>query len=150
MNGVWIAVAGFIGASLGSILTGAVVERYRQRNRLRLAAIDKRLEAYQTGCRWIFKIGGRLLTIQDLEKSMSEEETQTLRNELQEMRYNAMRWVQNHYLYLGRKISLTLMRAFENGDAEQVMATREVIDREAGLPSLNADWPLFGLMKNQK
>ena len=40
---VWMAVSSFIGATLGAIF----VEWYRQRNRLRLAAIDKRLEVYQ-------------------------------------------------------------------------------------------------------
>ena len=40
---VWAAVSSFVGATFGAIF----VEWYRQKNRLRLAAIDKRLEVYQ-------------------------------------------------------------------------------------------------------
>ena len=47
-----VAVCGFIGAILGNV----VVEWYRNQNRLRLAAIDKRLQAHQEAYAWSVKL----------------------------------------------------------------------------------------------
>ena len=59
------AILSFFGAILGSLVTGYIVEHYRQKNRLQLAAIDKRLEAYQEGYSKIVLIGAKIITLQD-------------------------------------------------------------------------------------
>ena len=61
MDNVWMAIAGFIGAILGSVITGYLVELYRQKNRLQLAALDKRLEAYQEGFRRAVELGAQIM-----------------------------------------------------------------------------------------
>ena len=60
MNGTWLAIGtpvlSFVGALLGTFITGYLVESHRQKNRLQLAAIGKRLEAYQDAFTWNLKI----------------------------------------------------------------------------------------------
>ena len=80
-----MTVAGFIGATLGSLITGYLVESHRQRNRLQLAAIDKRLEAHQDGFRLVFEIAAHLETLQNLKEANSLEEDLPENEKLQQV-----------------------------------------------------------------
>ena len=124
MNGTWLAIGtavlSFFGAILGSFITGYLVESHRQKNRLQLAAIDKRLEAYQEGYRRVVEIGIRI----------SKRD-----KELPEMRSEAMQWLKGHYLYLGVEIGQKLYEAFNSDDEKQIDAAFEALEQAAGLPS---------------
>ena len=132
MNSIWVAIAGFVGATLGSLVTGVLVERYRQRNRLQLVAAEKRLEIYQAGLKWAAQIGGRLLSLKKQEKSPSEDE------KLQKLRADAKDWFQGSHLYLGPGVDRVLWRAFSTDEEKQIDAAFDIIEKQAGLPSLRA------------
>lgn len=147
MNGVWMAVGGFIGAMMGSL----VVELYRQRNRLRLAAIDKRLEAYQEGFRWVSEMAPKIWLIQNLKRPNEVPQRSEERQKLEKMRDDASIWLKNHYLFLDAEVGQQLAELFTNGeDVEQFRAARDAITRAAGLPSLKEDWWPFGRGGSQK
>lgn len=93
MDGIWIAMAGFMGATFGSVITGYLIEFYRQRNRLQLAAVDKRLEVYQEGYRRVLEIA--LFILGSIKQNMRPDDSK-----LQTMRSDALGWLQGHYLYL--------------------------------------------------
>ena len=156
MDSIWMAVGGFVGATLGTLVTGSFVESYRQKNRLQLAAIDKRLEAWQAGCQWIVELGTQVRAVQELENpeysnySDYEEQKQKERNDLQTMREEAIKWLTGHSLYLGGEISQMLVQAFRGDDLKKYRAALGAIEREAGLPSLSEDWPPFRFTKDRK
>lgn len=122
MDGILLAVSGFIGATLGSVITGWLMERYRQRNRLQLAAIDKRLETHQEAYRLVIELG----------VPTEEKEHIKLWND-------ATLWLQSHYLYLDPKVGQHLVRALKNGgtDMQLLRAARNAIEQAAGLPNWN-------------
>ena len=135
MNGVWMTVAAGVLSFIGAILGTLIAERHRQKNRLRLAAVDKRLEVYQEAFRLVVELGHKIHTLRKLEKSDSEE------NMVQIMRTNALEWLRGHYLYLGEEVGEELRKAFRSdGDDEQFNVAFRAIQRAVGLPNLNDDW----------
>ena len=140
MNSIWIAVAGFVGAALGSLFTGVVVEYYRQRNRLQLVAAEKRLEIYQVGLNWAAQIGGRLVVLKGQGESPSEDER------LQELRADARIWFRESFLYLSRGVAPVLWRAFNTDDEKHVDAAFDIVEKLTDLPSLGGDrwWSFVG------
>ena len=152
MNGAWLAIGtavlSFFGAVLGSLITGYLAESYRQRNRFQLAAVDKRLEAYQKGCEWAVNIGAHIVATQDMDMDqlLSEEEKKTRQTELETMQREALRWVAAHTLYLGGKIRRKLAQMFQNPDAERLRTVLGVIEKEVGLPSLSENWWPFRIV----
>ena len=134
MDGILLAVGGFIGATFGSLVAGYFAELYRQRNRLQLAAVEKRLEIHQECYAWVLAIAAQISTLQDQGISLSEDE------KFQKKKRDAIRWLQNHYLYLGREAGQKFVGALKSNDLEQFCAARDAIKREAGLPSLSEDW----------
>ena len=140
----WLLVSGlmaFIGAAIGSVITGFAVELYRQRNRLRLAAIDKRLEAYQEGFRLVSVMAKPVWRIQNLKGLDAAPQRSKERRKLERLRRYASRWLLKHRLYLDGKVGQQLGELFRDGDDfEQFRDARGAIERAAGLPSLKEDW----------
>ena len=123
MNGVWMAVGGFIGATLGTMLTGYVVEWYRQKNRLRLAVIDKRLEVHQEAYTLFVKLW--IST-----KVGSEEEASDIRDECFE-------WWAKNCLYLSKKTRQEFAEVClsTDTDSDRSLNVCAMIAEEIGLPS---------------
>ena len=126
------------------------MENVSQRNRLQLAAVDKRLEAYQEGFEWVVEIGGQTVTLRKLEEAhLDESELQTMRNKLQTMRNDAFKWLRGHYLYLGMEIGQQFLGTLKGDDKEeQFRSVIRAIERAAGLPDLNENWQFFETDRN--
>lgn len=122
---MWVAVASFLGAILGSL----IVEWYRQRNRLQLAAIDKRLEAYQEAYRRTLKIIDYVQEHKAYPERplFDDDEFRALENEAKE-------WLEGHYLYLGNEVGGKVAMAIGTLDEEHLQAARRAIEKESGLP----------------
>ena len=142
MDGISVVIGGFIGATLGSIITGYFVESHRQKNRLQLAAIDKRLEVYQDAYRWTLKISDYIQNWQEQNPAgpiSSDEGFKTLQHE-------ANQWLEGHYLYLGKAGEKVVMAIWPSstggipGIENHLQAARRTLEQEAGLPSLSGDW----------
>ena len=124
MNGVWMAVGGFVGATLGTILTGYIVEWYRQKNRLRLAAIDKRLEVNQEA--YTFSVNLWISTTVGNEEGTSD------------IREEGFEWWTKNCLYLSKESSQEFAKVClsTNTDPDQIFNVCRVIRKETGLPNL--------------
>ena len=143
MDNVWMAIAGFIGAILGSVITGYLVELYRQENRLQIAALDKRLEAYQEGFRQAVELGAQIMASRLPEEPHPEEKS------VQELQHEGFEWLLNNNIYLGEEVGYKLLRAFRNTDVGHVRGALIAIEQAAGLPRLNDDWWPFSLDENR-
>ena len=129
MRAMLVAMSSFVGAALGSVITSCLVERYRQRNRLRLAALDKRLEAYQEAYRRILKIIDYVQEHEAYPESplIHDEQFKALEDEARE-------WLEGHYLYLGNKLGGKVSKAIGTPVEEHLQAARRAIEKESGLP----------------
>ena len=104
------ALAALGGATLGTIL----VECYRQGNRLRLAAIDRRLDAYQKAHRLAFDNAVHLSVLQDFKETSSEDAKQAkheLEKQFEVLRKESREWILDHYLYLDGKVNRQIAKA---------------------------------------
>ena len=135
MDGILVAVGGFFGATFGSVIAGYLIESYRQKNRLQLAAVDKRLEAYQEGYRRVVDIGIRVS--ERREGPCAKDEA------LLKLRSEAIEWLKRNYLYLGVKIGVKLHEAFTSDDEKQADAALIALQQAAGLPSVGGKWRNF-------
>ena len=137
MSGVWIAVGGFIGATLGTILTGCIVEWYRQNNRLRLTAIDKRLEVHQEAYTLFVKLW--IST-----RVGSEEQVSDIRDECFE-------WWAKSCLYLSKKTRQKFVEVCfsTDTDSDRILNVCAIIAKEIGLPSSTEQdfFPVAKLLK---
>ena len=118
MNTFWTALAAFGGATVGTIL----VEWYRQLNRLRLAAIDKRLETHQEA----FALCRRL-TVASIQcdyyvakkrelKAGAEAEVDGMpeaRENMDKIVHECFRWFDTHCLYLDIESRQAFKTAYE-------------------------------------
>lgn len=147
MDGVWVAVGGFFGATLGSLVTGYLVELYRQKNRLQLAAVEKRLQAHQEGYKWALDVGVCILTLQGIEKEMSDntEAIQTAQADLYETRNKAGEWWSKNCLYLDKEVSNLLGLALMRGGLDENNAASKALEQAVGLPRLTDDQRPFRL-----
>ena len=121
-----------------------MVESHRQKNRLQLAAIDKRLEAYQDAYSWTLKIGDHIWAWR---RQNPERQSFLEDEEFKALQHEAVQWLQEHYLYLGKagkKVVMAIwLPAEEHLHEEYLQAARRALEQEAGLPSLNDDWRPF-------
>ena len=118
------------------------LENIAQRNRLQLAALDKRLEAYQEAYRWTIEIGTRIYNLQKGNTPPSGDQ------QLRTKRLSATNWLQSHYLYLGAEIGGKLLDTFKGKDVKQFDTALTALEKAAGLPSLSEDWQHFELGGN--
>ena len=124
MDAILVAVGGLI-----SVITGYLVERYRQRNRLQLAAIDKRLEAYQEAYQRILKI------IDYVQEHKAYSERPLFHDEkFRALEDEAKEWLEGHYLHLGNEVGGKVAKAIGELDEEQLQNARRAIEKKADLP----------------
>ena len=140
MNSMLMAIAGFVGATIGSIVAGVAVEYYRQGNRLQLAAVEKRLETYQAAVNWIAQIGGRLAFLKKQGQSPIGDDR------LEGLRTDATIWFRESYLYLGPGVDPVLWKALNSDDEKDLDEACDLIEKVAGLPRLGEKrgWFLVG------
>ena len=105
------------------------LENMTQRNRLQLAAIDKRLEAYQEAYRRTLKILDYLQEHEAYpEKPLFDDDKfRALENEAKE-------WLEGHYLYLGNKVGGKVAKAIGTLAERDLQAARRAIEKASGLP----------------
>ena len=101
-------LGGFLGAILGTILTGFAIEWYRQRNRLRLAAVDKRLAVHQeafTLCRRLTIASTQCDYYVATEQGHKAEvaDMRETRENLNKIVHECFEWFDGHCLYLDVK-----------------------------------------------
>lgn len=135
MDGMLVAMGSFIRSTLGSVVTGYLVELYRQKNRLQLAAVDKPFEPYQQDA---YRRTLKLIDFVQEHKAYperplcEEEEFRALKDEAKE-------WLEGHYLYLGKEVGgkvAMAIGALEGGYSGEkyFQAARIAIEKAAGLP----------------
>ena len=111
---MWAAVSSFIGATLGAIF----VEWYRQKNRLRLAAVDKRLEVLQQAWALCRKLRSASVECdyylaRETDQKAELARKQAAHKELSEAVHECGEWLDSHCLYLDLESRRAFMAAHE-------------------------------------
>ena len=147
MDSVWVAVGGFFGATLGSLIASYLAELYRQKNRLQLAAVEKRLQAHQEAYKWAFDVGVCIMLVQEMENQRPDdsEANHKAKTDLDKARQEALEWWSNNCLYLDQEISKVVGSALTQGGLHENTNACKELAQSVGLPRLADDQLPFRL-----
>ena len=154
MDTLWTALAAFGGATVGTIL----VEWYRQLNRLRLAAVDKRLATHQEAfalCRSLTDASDRCdYYVAKKREHKAEAEVDGMRKARENMEkivHKCLGWFDTHCLYLDVKSRQAFKTAYEAAGGyllpSQTLGTEPAV---AGLATLGASLTIHTPTEDQR
>ena len=129
MNGARITLGAGVLSFIGGIFGNFIAESYRQKNRLRLAAIDKRLEVHQKA----YALCAELCEV--VEESQNE-------LKVSDAVYKCRYWWAENCLYLNKETRQEFASVCCNPDpkSEHIVNVMDALEREMGFPSSSSVW----------
>ena len=129
MNGAWITLGAGVLSFIGGIFGNFIAESYRQKNRLRLAAIDRRLEVHQKAYALCAELCEAIEEYQDPVR-------------VSDAVYRCRDWWPDNCLYLNSETRQAFASVCCNPDpkSEQVINVMNALEREMGFPSSSSAW----------